>query len=202
VAADADRWNHNIHYHAALLAAVPPSAQNALDVGCGEGMLTRRLAETVPRVVGIDSDRASIEAATAASAPDAIDYVCDDFLAHAFEPQSFDFIASVATLHHMDASVALTRMAGLLRPGGVLVVLGLARSAGLADVPWELGGGVAHQVLRHRRRQWEHPSPTVWPPPVTYAQMRDLARHLLPGSVFRRRLMWRYSLVWTRPTTH
>lgn len=118
VAADADRWNHNIHYHPVLLSAVPQGAADALDVGCGEGMLARRLAEQVPRVVGIDSDRASVETAKSISGPGLVEFVHGDFLTYPFQPRSFDFVVSVATLHHMDAAVALRRMAELLRPGG------------------------------------------------------------------------------------
>lgn len=190
-------WNHNIHYHPLLLAAVPLGARAALDVGCGEGMLTRRLAERIPHVVGIDADETSIETARAAAGH--IDYVLGDILTYPFEPQTFDVVTSVATLHHMDTTAALVRMAGLLRPGGVLGVIGCARASGVSDVPWELGGALAHQVLNRRRTYWEHPSPTVWPPPLTYAQMRDHAASLLPGSRFRLHLLWRYSLVWIKP---
>jgi hypothetical protein len=52
---------------------------------------------------------------------------------------------------------------------------------------------------RATKGYWEISSPTVWPPPETYAGMRDLAAELLPGTRFRRHLLWRYSLVWTRP---
>jgi 2-polyprenyl-3-methyl-5-hydroxy-6-metoxy-1,4-benzoquinol methylase len=48
------RWNHNIHYYPLVLAAVPAGCRRALDVGCGEGQLTRELAVRVPEVVGID----------------------------------------------------------------------------------------------------------------------------------------------------
>jgi hypothetical protein len=42
-------------------------------------------------------------------------------------------------------------------------------------------------------------APTVWPPPDTFAQVRATARRLLPGVRMRRHLMWRYSLLWTKP---
>ena len=37
-------WNHNVHYLPVILAAVPPGCGAALDVGCGDGLLARRLA--------------------------------------------------------------------------------------------------------------------------------------------------------------
>ncbi|EFL22392.1 putative methyltransferase [Streptomyces himastatinicus ATCC 53653] len=190
------RWNHNIHYHHRILRAVPDGARHALDVGCGEGMLARELRRTVPHVTGIDLHEPSIDQARAH--PGDIDYVLGDFLTHPFEPASFEVIASVATLHHMDAATGLARMRDLLRPGGVLAVVGLARNTP-RDLPYVLAGvavGTAHRAVKG---QWQHPSPIVWPPPVTYRQMRALAAEVLPGARYRRHALFRYSLVWHKP---
>jgi hypothetical protein len=42
-------------------------------------------------------------------------------------------------------------------------------------------------------------SPVIWPPAMTYRQVRRLAERVLPGVRYRRRLYWRYSLVWHKP---
>jgi SAM-dependent methyltransferase len=144
-------------------------------------------------------DQPSIDEARDQIGEQPVDYLLGDFLGYPFEDESFNFIASVATLHHMDAAGALTRMGALLRPGGVVAVLGLARSSSLRDLPYELAGLVAHRAHSLTRVHWEHPSPTVWPPPETYGSMRRLAADLLPGSLFRRHMLWRYSLVWSKP---
>jgi hypothetical protein len=39
----------------------------------------------------------------------------------------------------------------------------------------------------------------VWPPPETFASARRIAECALPGVSFRRHLLWRYSLRWTKP---
>ncbi|HEV2372968.1 MAG TPA: class I SAM-dependent methyltransferase [Streptosporangiaceae bacterium] len=192
------RWNHNIHYYPLVLAAVPPGCQRALDVGCGEGTLVRRLAHRVPRVVGIDQDAASIEAARAQSPDGQVELMCGDFLTHPFPPASFGLVACVAALHHMDPAAALARMSELLAPGGSLAIVGLARS-GPADLPREAAAGFANLGYRAVKGYWQHPSPIVWPPPHTYRQIRDLAEKLLPGVRYRRLLFWRYSLVWVKP---
>ncbi|KAA9378127.1 class I SAM-dependent methyltransferase [Microbispora cellulosiformans] len=191
------RWNHNIHYHPRILRAVPDGAKRALDVGCGEGMLARELRRTVPRVVGIDLDAPSIEQAR--EQPGDVDYILGDFLTHPFAPASFDVVVSVATLHHMDAATGLARMRDLLRPGGVLAVVGLARSTLPGDLPHDLAGTVLGTFLRVTKGHWQHPSPTVWPPPVTYPQMRAMAAEILPGSRYRRHPLFRYSIVWCKP---
>jgi len=202
-----DRWNHNIHYHPLILAAVPADCARALDVGCGEGMLARELSRLSTRVLGIDRDEPSIalarrhgaEAGTGTDTDTAVEYACGDFLDYDLEPASFDFIASIAALHHMDARAALGRMRELLRPGGTLAIVGCARGITLSDLPFEAGGAVAHRVLTSTRTYWEHPAPKLWPPPQTYAQMRQIARRELPGVRYRRHLLWRYSLTWTKP---
>ncbi|MEV0407665.1 class I SAM-dependent methyltransferase [Actinoallomurus sp. NPDC050550] len=191
------RWNHNIHYHPRILSVVPDGAERALDVGCGEGMLVRELRRTVPHVTGIDLDAPSLDQAR--EYPDDVDYIRDDFLTHPFEPASFDVVASVATLHHVDAAAGLARMRDLLRPGGVLAVVGLARHTMPGDLPRALAGTAVGTFHRAMKGHWEHPSPIVWPPPVTYAEMRALAAEILPGSQYRHHLLWRYSIVWRKP---
>jgi SAM-dependent methyltransferase len=193
-----DRWNHSIHYYPLLLEAVPEHAHSALDIGCGEGMFTRKLSEFIPTVVGIDTDQASIDQAREQAHGTDAKYIVEDFLNHPFEDQSFDVIASIATLHHMDdPRAALSRMRTLLRPGGVIAILGLAASSPRRDWAFEIAGSVAHKALLRTRTYWEHPSPKVFTAP-SYPQMRQIAADVLPGCRFRRHLLWRYSLIWTK----
>ena len=202
-------WNHNVHYHRVILDSIPPGCARALDVGCGTGALTRRLRQFVPHVTGVDRDERSIELARAHPGAEDIDYLLADFLASPFEPGSFDLITSIASLHHMDAEAALTRMRDLLRPGGVLAVIGLAGGISPAEIGLIVPAAVGNQLhraasARQRRsaadRAATYQPPVIWPPPLTYRDTRRLAARLLPGARYRRRLYWRYSLVWAKPT--
>jgi SAM-dependent methyltransferase len=197
VASDSDHWNFNTHYYPIIEHSLRGQVRSVLDVGSGEGMLTRRLRRSIPSVVGIDSDEASVDMATAKS--DDIEYICGDVLSHPFERESFDAVVSVATLHHMDPHRGLLRMAELLRPGGTLVVVGCAGSRGLRDRAFDYVSMVAAGAAIARRNVWKQPSPIVWPPPVSYRDMRTYATDLLPGSRFRRELLFRYSIRWTKP---
>lgn len=193
----AQRWNHNIHFHRLVLAAIPAGAARALDVGCGEGMLCRAMRERVPHVVGLDVDPAGL--ALAKSSGGDIDYVQGDFLTHDFAAGSFDFVASIATVHHMDGTAALTRMRELLRPAGVLVVVGLARRSA-ADLPYDAAGFVAHRLLKLRHGYWEHPSP-IADPAMTHRELRRIVRTVLPAARYRQHVLFRYSLTWQRPAS-
>jgi SAM-dependent methyltransferase len=181
-----------------LLAALPRGARRALDVGCGEGTLTRELRRRVASVTGVDRDGATIELAIAAGGPAPIDYICADFMTAALAPASFDFIVCVAALHHMDEEAALRRMASLLTPGGTLALLGIPHRRLPIELPRELAAGAVHRAHAWRRGSWESAAPIV-APRLTYPQLRRLFAATLPQARLRRHLLWRYSLVWTRP---
>jgi SAM-dependent methyltransferase len=194
-------WNHNVHYGLKLLRVVPPSAKFALDVGCGEGWLVRELSRAVDHVIGVDPDEESIANARSYGPREGVDYVVGDFLTYPFHPASFDLIASVAALHHMDEQAALRRMVELLRPSGTLAVVGLGRSRLPADLAWELAGAAATRVHKLTKSYWETPGPKVWPPPHSYGELRRMSGVVLPGRRFQRQAMWRYIITWSKPAT-
>lgn len=141
-------WNHNIEYHRIVLHSVPSPCAHALDVGCGEGMLADRLAFRSERVTGVDVDPRMIAVADATPRPAHVSFLHADVMTHPFAPGTFDFICSVATLHHLPLKEALHRFAELLAPGGVLVVIGLYRSRGAVDAAHAAAGFLASHARR------------------------------------------------------
>src|SRR6516165_6386060 len=114
-------------YESLVLDAIPPSCKRAVDVGCGNGGLTRELrGRGIPRVVGIDSDGPCIQRCQDHPEAGDISYFVGDLLTSGLEPASFDLVSAVASLHHMDARSGLIRIRRLVARGGVLVVIGLA----------------------------------------------------------------------------
>ncbi|SIR79013.1 class I SAM-dependent methyltransferase [Williamsia sterculiae] len=192
------RWNHNIHYHRLIETAVPPGARTALDVGTGNGLLAADLSRTIPQVTAIDIDTAVLRSARLES--DAVEWIRGDVLTHPLASRSFDVVASVATLHHLpDLTGALHRCADLVAPGGVLAIVGIARTSRPRDVLLHLGGQVQHRYLSWRHGFWEHTAPMVWPPPHTYAEVEQAVHAELPSARWRQLPMWRYLIVWRRP---
>ncbi|WP_426186828.1 class I SAM-dependent methyltransferase [Microbacterium sp. TWP3-1-2b2] len=196
--ASTTRWNNNIHYHRRILDVVPAGARTALDFGTGNGLLAADLHARVPDVTGIDIDLAVLESARAEDP--GVRWIQGDVMSHPFLPESFDVVASVATLHHLpDLDSTLTRLAGLTSPGGVLAVVGLAKSSGAIDFLYDVAGLVQQARYERRHGIWEHSAPIVWPPPHTYGDVKRSAARVLPGSTWSRLPMWRYLVVWHKP---
>lgn len=182
-----------------MIAAVPGDAARVLDVGCGDGILSEQLIGAgVASVVGLDRDRPVLERTRARLGSERIEWMHADVLDADLEPDSFDAVVSVATLHHMDAERGLRRFAQLTRPGGIVAIIGLA-GADWWDWPYEAVALASRQCLSLVYGMWEHTAPIVWPPPLTYREVRCLSARVLPGSQYRRHLLGRYSLVWQKP---
>ena len=193
-------WNANIHYHSLLVEAIPQGARRVLDVGCGDGILSAHLIRTgIPHVVGLDLDGQVLERAKARHVGLTIEWQHGNLFDAPFDAGSFDAVVSVATLHHVPAEQALARFANLVKPGGVVAVVGLAANDWW-DVPYAVVAYSAQLILGFARGHWEHSASMVWPPPATYLEMRRIASRVLPGVRYRRHLLGRYSLIWTKPS--
>src|SRR6266536_3084023 len=110
-------------YESLVFDVVPAGCKRALDVGCGNGELTRELRDRgVPQVVGLDRDGPSIQRCRDHPEVGNIRYVLGDIRTSDLEPASFDLVSAVASLHHLDARSGLVRLRSLVAAGGVLVV--------------------------------------------------------------------------------
>jgi SAM-dependent methyltransferase len=106
----------------AFLAILPPVAGLAgLDIGCGEGANTRRMAQLGAYMTGIDVAPTFIRHARDCedAEPLGIDYREADGQALPFPNRSFDFIVALMSLMDMpEPARAILEAARVLRPGG------------------------------------------------------------------------------------
>ncbi|AZQ37263.1 class I SAM-dependent methyltransferase [Streptomyces cyaneochromogenes] len=195
-------WNHNVHYHRVVLAAVPDGCRAALDVGCGDGLLARKLATKAASVTGVDRSPEMIRQARAQTRGN-ITFLEADYLDGATLPEGkYDFISAVAVVHHARFEDAVGALVRLLAPGGRLVIVGMAYNKTALD--WVISGcGVPPSMLTRWLRGGKR-GPAAMPvqdSAMHWGEARRAARSLLPGCRFRRRLLWRYTLEWDAPDT-
>jgi hypothetical protein len=79
-------------------------------------------------------------------------------------------------------------------PPGLVPVMTRTGRLSSRLLTWRAGG-----VRSNVRWRWEDSAPRLWPPPDSFGETRRLTRRVLPGVRYRRLLLWRYSLVWTKP---
>ena len=200
---------HNDHYHNFLLRHLPSNCHDMLEIGCGTGGFARRLAERSQHVLGLDLSPEMIRIARERSTrfPN-IEFELADVLERPLPVESFDCIASIATLHHLPFPQILLKMKAALKPGGVLLVLDLFEPAGLSDslsnllaIPVSVSLRLIHHGRLLPRREvrdaWTaHERHDLYP---TMSHVRDLCADILPGAKVRQHLLWRYSIVWRKP---
>jgi ubiquinone/menaquinone biosynthesis C-methylase UbiE len=205
----------NDHYHNFLLRYLPSNCQDMLEIGCGTGAFARLLARRSEQVLALDLSPEMIRIARERSAkfPN-IEFELADVRDRVLPAESFDCIATIATLHHLPFREILLKMKAALKPGGVLLVLdlfeperNLLKPEGLLDAGLNIiamGVSVSlrliHQGRLRPRREvrdaWaEHERHDIYP---TMSQVRELCAEILPGAKVSKHLLWRYSIVWEK----
>lgn len=130
----ANTAHHRAHDDRILETLDPRPGDRVLDVGCGVGDLTVRIAERVTagahgpgHVTGIDRSADMIATARASNRHDAVDFevVPAQEIGTVFDEASFDRLVSVACLHWIDEADhprVLSAFHRVLAPGGTMVL--------------------------------------------------------------------------------
>jgi SAM-dependent methyltransferase len=141
----ASRRPETIDATVAWLAGRLPAGARLLDLGCGPGLYSRRLAEAGFDVVGIDYSARSIEYARAHG--DSVRYICGDYRDVVLD-ETFDVVLLVyldlGTFSPQDAHHILDRVRGWLSPGGMFL-FDLATPAHRAGSEHRRDWGVAEE---------------------------------------------------------
>jgi ubiquinone/menaquinone biosynthesis C-methylase UbiE len=213
---DSKGWTHNNHYHNFLLKSVPRPCARALEIGCGTGAFSRRLAEHAGQVLSLDLSPEMIRVARSRSAPlSNLEFEVADVMAWDCSPESFDCIVTIATLHHLPLQAAFEKIAGVLKPGGVLVVLdlfeperNLLKPAGWRDAFLNfvaMGVSVSLRLIHNGRLRPPRAVRAAWEAHgahdsySTMRAVRALSADMFPGARVKQHLLWRYSLIWQKP---
>jgi ubiquinone/menaquinone biosynthesis C-methylase UbiE len=107
---------------ACSLAGLRPGS-HVLEIGCGTGKLTRLLVERELRVDAVDPGPAMVEIARRSVSPQSVSFHVGRFEEIALPPRSFDAAFSATAFHWVDPAIGWRKVAGLLRPGGVLALI-------------------------------------------------------------------------------
>ena len=170
---------------AADVASVAPAGAQVLEVGCGPGHLSIRLARQHGlEVTGLDLDPAMIARARAnTDRPEAGDqrrpeFLVGDVAALAFPDGSFDLVVSTLSMHHWaDPTAALAEIGRVLRPGARALI-------------WDFRPGVRPHLFGPRHANMPDPvdhargaplrvvnaTPWPWPWRLTLTQRIELVR--------------------------
>jgi SAM-dependent methyltransferase len=199
----------NQHYHNFLLRHLRLHCNRALEIGCGKGEFSRRLAARAGHVLALDLSPEMIRLAREQSAGfPQIDFQIADVMSHDLPAEEFDCIATLATLHHLPLSEILLKIKAALKPQGVLLILDLFQPVGLVDAllnPLAISVSVSLRLIQHgrilpqreARAAWAaHEAHDVYP---AMNEVRALCAEILPGAEVQKHLLWRYSVVWRKP---
>ncbi len=94
------------------------AGKRVLDLGCGSGYGTAELADSLPRIVGLDRIPPD-----SANQRDNIDWVRADLRGNPLVPGSFHLIVSFQVIEHLeDPSIYLESISRLLAPGGTAII--------------------------------------------------------------------------------
>lgn len=101
----------------------PLAGKTALDAGCGAGLLAEPLARLGAAVTGVDAAPENIGAARAHAEASglAIDYVAGEV--EQLGARRFDLVTSMEVVEHVtDPAAFVATLAGLVAPGGLLIL--------------------------------------------------------------------------------
>lgn len=195
-------WSHNDRFLGWVERRVAASgAREVLDVGCGTGNVVDRLRGCA-RVVGLEPDPATAATVARRLTGDPAVHIEAHGFAERDPQRRWDAITMVAVLHHLPLEPTLLELRCALRAGGRLVVVGCYRDAGALDLGLTIVSLLANPIIglvlhpARARGPLEQMRAPAAPATQTFQEIVTAVERELPGARIRRRLFWRYTLVY------
>jgi SAM-dependent methyltransferase len=104
-----------------VLKLIPPEVGSILDVGCGDGRITNRLADRYPKVVGVDISEAALQHVKAPKVRASVESL-------PFKDRSFDLVLATELLEHLPKAIYHKAIVEMKR---------VAKEWILISVPWK-----------------------------------------------------------------
>jgi len=168
------------------------TGKEVLEVGCGAGRITRDLARHALRVVAVDPDERALAQARAAVTAANVSFLPMPDGVLSFPPASFDIVIYTLSFHHvplhqMDESLATA--AGLVRPGGAVVVVEPGDGGSFTEAKERFGAGSgdersaqeAAMGAMHRLEGWTVGETVHFTVQFLFADEDDFIAAKLPG---------------------
>lgn len=202
------KWNHNNCYYKEIIKMIPDDIDTCLDIGCGKGELSFLLSKKAKKVIAVDIAEKMIEKAKTLNPSNNIEYICDNILNMRFEDNSLDAIVTSATAHHLPYDWLLCFAKDKLKNGGKLIILDLVKASFISDyLIWGSAfiPNIIMNLLRNGRINKDEPqAKEVWERHgkndkyMTLGEIKALANKYLPNAKIKRKLFWRYFLIWQK----
>jgi ubiquinone/menaquinone biosynthesis C-methylase UbiE len=200
-----EKWDHNKQYHNYLLKHIFHKKGVGLDIGCGTGEFTVKLAKYCTKVIGIDIAPNMIQEARKRHYDQNIEYLVEQ--AESYLPahkHTYSTIVCIATLHHLDAAELLRTAYNALIEGGKLLILDILKESSIVDYVFSSVSVVLHPLMNQRFNHGEketHDEKEAWQEHAQYDEyyvindIHRLAKEVFNTCQVRRHLFWRYSII-------
>ena len=201
-----DKWDHNRQYQNYLLKNIQKNCNYILDVGCGTGELTKKLALFGKKITGIDTSEGMICEALKRNFDDKIEYLkisVEEYLEQT--DKQFDIIISIAALHHMNEEKVLGMMKNKLSENGKILILDLFQNETITDYFFSMAAALLNPFFmlimngrlrpdKNEREAWaEHFQYDKY---LTVFEVKNIAEKVLGKAKMKKHLFWRYSLIY------
>jgi 2-polyprenyl-3-methyl-5-hydroxy-6-metoxy-1,4-benzoquinol methylase len=181
----------------------------ALDIGCGKGVLASLLSPQSILVDAVDLSPVMIDEAKLLFGNNTkLNFICEDINALSLLDDSYDFIVSTDVVHHLDFVWFCDYVKQLLKPQGKLVILDFYQNDTLSDCISDIFSTCMNVIFNlrynHKVSEYSKEDRLIWKKHenndtfLTLSTIRELASRHLPNASIKRKLFWRYILVWEK----